>query len=164
MREFHRMAQLDGMLSGILDETSGDELPIDLRLEHRFIQLLFGTDENREALGTIQDAAVHERALSRVVPGSIAKKSLRIEDDAMRLGIVNYYNQNRPKVHLTRARPGGNTEMLGSFADTYSYALLDGRRVMSITESRRGAGSSLIQIHFKNELYAGEIRHIFRHK
>jgi hypothetical protein len=105
-----------------------------------------------------------ERALSWVVPGSIAKKSLRIEDDAMRLGIVNYYNQNGPKVHLTRARPGGNTEMLGSFADTYSYALLDGRRVMLITESRRGAGSSLIQIHFKNELYAGEIRHIFRHK
>jgi hypothetical protein len=49
-------------LSGILDETSGDELPIDLRLEHQFIQLLFGTDENREALGTIQDAAVHAKA------------------------------------------------------------------------------------------------------
>jgi hypothetical protein len=42
--------------------------------------------------------------------------------------------------------------------------LLDGRRVTSTTRSKRGAGSSLIQIYFKGEIYAGEIRHFFRHK
>ncbi|KAJ6565432.1 hypothetical protein B0H10DRAFT_2112899 [Mycena sp. CBHHK59/15] len=56
--------------------------------------------------------------------------------------------------------------MLGSFADILDYALLDSRRVTSTTLSKRGhgAGSSLIQIQFNGEIYAGEIRHIFRHK
>ncbi|KAJ7885261.1 hypothetical protein B0H14DRAFT_2563900 [Mycena olivaceomarginata] len=59
MREFHRTAQLDGMLNGILEETSGENLPIELRWEHELIQLLFSTGD-REALGTIQDAAAHD--------------------------------------------------------------------------------------------------------
>ncbi|KAJ6565710.1 hypothetical protein B0H10DRAFT_2112487 [Mycena sp. CBHHK59/15] len=56
--------------------------------------------------------------------------------------------------------------MLGSFADILDYALLNSRRVTSTTLSKRGhgAGSSLIQIQFNGEIYAGEIRHIFRHK
>ncbi|KAJ7865085.1 hypothetical protein B0H13DRAFT_2353148 [Mycena leptocephala] len=142
MREFHRMAQLEGMLNRILGETPGHDLLTELQMENQFIRLLFETGENREALGTVQDAATHERTLSRVSLGSIAEKSVRIEDDAMRLGL----------------------EMLGSVVDTYDYALLDGRRVTSTTRSRRGAGSSLIQIYFKGEIYAGEIQHLFRHK
>ncbi|KAJ7837895.1 hypothetical protein B0H14DRAFT_2588982 [Mycena olivaceomarginata] len=169
MREFHRTAQLDGIyLNGILNETSGDDLPIELRWEHEFIELLFSTGE-REALGTIQDAAAHALLVSRGAGKHCKKKkSERIEDDAMRLAIVNYYNQDGAKVHLTRdsdrARQQGlNTEMLGSFVETYKYTLLDGRRVTSTAYSRRGAGSSLIQIHWKREVYAGEIREIFRH-
>jgi hypothetical protein len=54
--------------------------------------------------------------------------------------------------------------MLGSFIKTYDYALLDGRRVTSTTRSKRGTGSSLIQVYFKGEIYAGEIRHLFCHK
>jgi hypothetical protein len=110
-----------------------------------------------------------ENSSSRVVLGSIANNAERIEDDAMRLAIVNYYNQEGPKVHLTRdsdrARQQGlNTEMLGSFIETYNYALLDGRRVTPTAHSRRGAGSSLIQIHWgDDEVYVGEIREIFLH-
>ncbi|KAJ7710878.1 hypothetical protein B0H17DRAFT_1123966 [Mycena rosella] len=84
----------------------------------------------------------------------------------MRLGLVNYYNQHGHKVHLTRARPAeGNSQMLGSFAETYDYVLLDGRRLAPTTRSkRRSAGSSIIQFQFNGEPYAGEIRVIFRHK
>jgi hypothetical protein len=46
-------------LNGILDETSGENLPLGLRLEHLFIQRLFRPPEEREALGTIQDIATH---------------------------------------------------------------------------------------------------------
>ncbi|KAJ7920373.1 hypothetical protein B0H13DRAFT_1867715, partial [Mycena leptocephala] len=46
-------------LNGILEETSGTEVSDALQLEHQFIQLLLGTGEGREALGTIQDAAAH---------------------------------------------------------------------------------------------------------
>jgi hypothetical protein len=108
-----------------------------------------------------------ERTPSRVLAGSIAKKSARIDDDAMRIGIVKYYNRDGAKVHLPASiERAQDTEMLGSFADILDYALLDGRRITSTTLSKRGrgAGSSLIQIQFNGEIYAGEIRHIFRHK
>lgn len=76
VREFHRMAQLEGavrgatphnccgdfnifQLNGVLDETLGTDLPITLQLKHKFIQLLLGVGQNKEALGTIQDAAAH---------------------------------------------------------------------------------------------------------
>ncbi|KAJ7858910.1 hypothetical protein B0H14DRAFT_2254838, partial [Mycena olivaceomarginata] len=55
--------------------------------------------------------------------------------------------------------------MLGSFAETCNYALLDGRRLTPTTRSKRGsAGSSLVQVKFNDELYVGEIPVIFRHK
>ncbi|KAJ7680090.1 hypothetical protein B0H14DRAFT_2655481 [Mycena olivaceomarginata] len=41
---------------------------------HQFVQLLLGTGEDREALGTIQDAATHEYTLLLVEAGSIAEK------------------------------------------------------------------------------------------
>jgi hypothetical protein len=76
MQEFHRMAQLDGVvrtgihsnytlalrflqLNNILDETSGPDVSPALRLEHTFIELLLSTGEDREAIGTIRDAAAH---------------------------------------------------------------------------------------------------------
>jgi hypothetical protein len=84
----------------------------------------------------------------------------------MRLGLLAYYNRNGSKFHLARARPQGrDTEMLGSFAETCNYALLDGRRLTPTTRSKRGsAGSSLVQVKFNDELYVGEIPVIFRHK
>ncbi|KAJ7885697.1 hypothetical protein B0H14DRAFT_3734758 [Mycena olivaceomarginata] len=155
MREFHRMAQLDGMLYGILDETSGENLPLGLRLEHQFIQCLFRPLEDREAFGTIQDAATHEHTSSRVVPGSIAEKAERIENDAMRVGLVNYYRLNGHNISLAS---------LDSFAETYNYAFLDGRRITPTTCSRRGSGSALIQIRYKGEQYSGAIHTILQHK
>ncbi|KAJ6506558.1 hypothetical protein C8R45DRAFT_1208644 [Mycena sanguinolenta] len=59
MREFQRMTQLEGMLNGALDETSGENVPAELQTEHRFIRYLLGSEEDREAVGTIQDAATH---------------------------------------------------------------------------------------------------------
>ncbi|KAK7020910.1 hypothetical protein R3P38DRAFT_3548248, partial [Favolaschia claudopus] len=150
MREFHRAVQLEGMVS-----------------EHAFIQLLFGESRDREALGTVQDAANHARAPSRVLAGTFAEKSARFDEpkhDAMRLGIVNYYNQHGAKVHLPLGIPGANTEALDSFVNFYDYALLDGRRLTFTNYSRRGAASSLIQVHFNGEPHAGEIRHLFRHR
>ncbi|KAJ7668843.1 hypothetical protein B0H17DRAFT_1087534 [Mycena rosella] len=154
MREFHRTAQLDGVLNGILDETSGPEKPLAMRLEHQFIRLLFGTGENKEALGTIEDAAAHERESTRVLAGSIAARAERIQNDGMHLGLVNYYNRHEHKVHLTRARPAeGNSQMLGSFAETYDYILPD----LHPPHAQNG-------FQFNGEPYAREIRVIFRHK
>jgi hypothetical protein len=84
----------------------------------------------------------------------------------MRMGLLQYYNSDRPRVHLPRAQwQQQNTETLGEFLETYNDALLDGRKVTSTTRSMRGsAGSSLIQIPFNGEPFVGEIRVIFRHK
>ncbi|KAJ7148861.1 hypothetical protein C8R46DRAFT_964921 [Mycena filopes] len=83
----------------------------------------------------------------------------------MRLGLVNYYNANGPKVYLQHSQSTPGTEMLGSYAETYDYALLDGHRLTSTRRSKRNsAASSLIQVQFKGEAYVGEVREIFRHK
>ncbi|KAJ7907977.1 hypothetical protein B0H13DRAFT_2499090 [Mycena leptocephala] len=126
MREFHRMAQLDGLLNRILEETSGSDVPLPLQLEHKFIKLLFGTGQGVAAMGTIQDAAVRDRTMSRVSAGSVAEKSTLIGSDVMRLGLVNRYNKHEPTVHLPFADlpPGSSTKILGSYVQTYNYALL----------------------------------------
>ncbi|KAJ7859019.1 hypothetical protein B0H14DRAFT_3631304, partial [Mycena olivaceomarginata] len=55
--------------------------------------------------------------------------------------------------------------VLHSYADTYQYVLLDGRRLTPTTRSRRqSAGSSLIQVIFDGEPFAGELHTVFRHK
>ncbi|KAJ7900544.1 hypothetical protein B0H14DRAFT_3752761 [Mycena olivaceomarginata] len=146
MREFHRMAQLDGMLNGILDETSGENLPLELRLEHQFIQRLFRPLEDREAFGTIQDAATHEHTSSRVVPGSIAEKAERIENDAMRVGLVNYYRLNGHNISLAS---------LDSFAETYKLCVLG--RSQNYT-------NNMFETWFRGEQYSGEIHTILQHK
>ncbi|KAJ7790307.1 hypothetical protein B0H14DRAFT_3570497 [Mycena olivaceomarginata] len=145
MREFHRMAQLDGVLNNILDETSGPDVSPALRLEHTFIELLLSTGEDREAIGTIRDAAAHglERTFSRVLPGTVAQQSQRIETDFITMALLNYYNRDHPRVYLPLMQRSTNTEPLSSFIRTYNYALLDGRRVTPTIRSKRGsAGSS----------------------
>ncbi|KAJ7255557.1 hypothetical protein C8J57DRAFT_1721647 [Mycena rebaudengoi] len=161
MREFNRMAQLNGILSGIMDETAGDALPLELQLEHGFINLLFGDDEAQEALGTIQDAAFHERTMTQVSAGTVSVRAELIEDDALRMALISYYKWKGFNVYLTRNRPQGEgTQMLGSYTETYDYALLDGRRITSTTRSKRlSAGSSIIQIHFDDVSEgSGEVR------
>ncbi|KAJ7347830.1 hypothetical protein DFH08DRAFT_1001104 [Mycena albidolilacea] len=146
MREFHRMVQLDGMLNRILDETSGEKLPLGLHLEHQFIQHLFRPLEEREALGTIQDTGTHEHTLSWVVLASIAEKVERIEKDAMQLGLVNYYRLNNHNIGLAT---------LDSFAEIYSHAFLDGRRITATTCSR---------LSFRFDTRANNIRAIYTPK
>jgi hypothetical protein len=119
-----------------------------------------------------------ERTLMRVLPGSIAEQSHRIDDDFILMGLLHYYDRDETRVHLPRTRPQmSNTEVLGSFLEIYNYALLDGHRVTPTTRSKRGsAGSSLIQIYWLNPNtpaagrepqeplpYVGDIRQMFKH-
>ncbi|KAJ7674142.1 hypothetical protein B0H17DRAFT_1082740 [Mycena rosella] len=136
----------------IRNNWTGGLLKVSMMREfHRTAQL---DEVNKDALGTIEDAAAHERESTRVLAGSIAARAERIQDDGMRLGLVNYYNWN-----------GHKRQMLGSFAETYNYVLLNGCRLTPTTRSKRSsAGSSMIQFQFNGEPYAGEIRVIFRHK
>ncbi|KAK6996039.1 hypothetical protein R3P38DRAFT_3371236 [Favolaschia claudopus] len=62
----------------------------------------------------------------------MAKEAMKIEDGTWLTELVQYYNQDSPKVHLLRTNQRGpRTTPLLSHADTYKYALLDGRRVVS---------------------------------
>jgi hypothetical protein len=55
--------------------------------------------------------------------------------------------------------------MLSPFVDFREFALLDGKRITPTTRSRRNtAGSSIIQARHDGEAYAGEIRHLIRHR
>jgi hypothetical protein len=99
-----------------------------------------------------------------VVAGSVAEKAALL-DDVVQVGIMNYYNSVGRSIHLRRT--GLHTpesQELDLFAELYDYVLLDGRRITPTTRSRRGAGSSIIQIEFNKELYAGVVRILFRHK
>ncbi|KAJ7793796.1 hypothetical protein B0H13DRAFT_1675487 [Mycena leptocephala] len=82
--------------------------------------------------------------------------------------LVDYYNKDGVRVSLEDFNFGGTTsktEVLHSYADTYNYVLLDGRRLTPTTRSRRKtAGSSLVQVIFDGEPFAGELDTIFRHK
>jgi hypothetical protein len=94
-------------LNRILDETSGENLPIELRMEHQFVQLLLGSGEDREALGTIQDAATHgmthipcETQLpthSQNIPccwwKPAALQKIQLESTTMSCGWPSYYPQ-----------------------------------------------------------------------
>jgi hypothetical protein len=112
--------------------------------------------------------------MTQVSAGSVSERAELIEDDALRMALISYYKWNGFNVYLTRNRPQGEgAQMLGSYTETYDYALLDGRRITSTTHSKRlSAGSSIIQIHFDDvsegsgepEIYAGEVRSIFKHK
>ncbi|KAJ7861568.1 hypothetical protein B0H14DRAFT_2741910 [Mycena olivaceomarginata] len=150
MREFHRSSQLDGILV------------------HKFLRILLGVDQHKQALGTIQDAAAHEQSTSSTLPGSIAKPAELIEDHTMRIGLVNYYRMYAAQVHFPRnTDPPDNSEPLGSYAECFHYGLLDGRKIRSINhpESKHTSiGSSIIQIQFRENIFAGEVLTIFRHK
>ncbi|KAK7041290.1 hypothetical protein R3P38DRAFT_2768634 [Favolaschia claudopus] len=142
-------------------------------MEHQFIKLLLETGENRQALGTIQDAVAHENTQQRVIPGTVAKEAMKIEDSWL-MQLLQYYNRDQPspKVHLLRTKQQtSQSTPLTSFADTYKYALLDGRRVISKAYARKNsAASSLIQIRWHGpkdnepEPYTGEVQMIFQHQ
>jgi hypothetical protein len=86
----------------------------------------------------------------------------------MRLGLVNYYRMCGAQVHFPRnTDPPENSEPLGSYAECFHYGLLDGRKIRSINhpESKHTSiGSSIIQIQFQENIFAGEVLTIFRHK
>ncbi|KAJ7142859.1 hypothetical protein C8R44DRAFT_866139 [Mycena epipterygia] len=163
MREFHRSTRITSVLSQI--ETS-THTPSSSQSEHKLVQLLLGSEDNVEAIGTVQDAACADtRDGSRVVAGTIAKANVLLgEEDILRLGLFTYYNDSGPKVHFAGA-PTPGTTVLSPFVDFYEFALLDGKRLTPTTRSRRNmAGSSLVQARYNDEAYAGEVQHLIRHR
>ncbi|KAJ7105223.1 hypothetical protein C8R44DRAFT_745939 [Mycena epipterygia] len=158
---------MKAQLNRIFIETA-DATDSALKLEHKFMELLLGLDEDVEALGMIQDAVLHDHHKERVVAGGIAKKAGLIEDDLMLHALVDYYNKDGVRVCLANSDFSGTTpktEILHSYTDTYKYVLLDGRRLTPTTHSRRQtAGSSLVQVIFDGKPFAGELHTIFRHK
>ncbi|KAJ6540384.1 hypothetical protein B0H19DRAFT_1077796 [Mycena capillaripes] len=136
MRGFHRNAAVD---SAMYQGLSTDEGLASFELESSFIHLLVGQDTNTEAL---------EFSVSRVKFGQLATRMKPMDDDTMRLGLLQYYNRKGPQVHLNPREQHGfqNTSYLLPYADVYDYALLDGRRITPTTRSTRNtAGSSIIQ-------------------
>ncbi|KAF8181189.1 hypothetical protein K438DRAFT_1768026 [Mycena galopus ATCC 62051] len=135
--------------------------------ESALAKLILGGAENAEAIGTVQDAA-HADTLkgSRVVPGTIAKESVHLdEEDILRVGLLRHHNREGPKVYFAHStNPVAGTIMLSPVVDFYNFALLDGKRLTPTTRSRRNtAGSSLIQVRYKSEAFVGEVRQILRH-
>ncbi|KAF7368239.1 hypothetical protein MVEN_00144000 [Mycena venus] len=163
MREFHRSTRITSVLSQIEVSTRA---PSPSTSEHEFVQLLLGSADNVEAIGTVQDAA-HAETLngSRIVAGSIAEENAHLgEEDILLLELFTYYNESGPKVHFAGAPTPGAT-MLSPFIDFYEFALLDGKRLTPTTRSRRNtAGSSIVQARHKDEAYAGEVQHLIRHR
>ncbi|KAJ7084549.1 hypothetical protein B0H15DRAFT_747888, partial [Mycena belliarum] len=95
----------------------------------------------------------------------IANKAERLSD-LERLGLLRYYNTAGSRVHFPLdPNPTANTSPLASHAETYNFALLDGRRITPTSRARRNnAGSSIIQARIGDERHAGEIRNIFIHR
>ncbi|KAK6996365.1 hypothetical protein R3P38DRAFT_2437191, partial [Favolaschia claudopus] len=160
MRQFHRTAGLETKLLTLLTQIPTGSL------EHVFIQHLIRSDEPKQALGTIQDAAHHElREFARVVIGAVAKDSIRA-DDIIRLGLVKYYNQDRPQVHFVdQHTPELATHLFVSKIRTFKFALLDGRRIIPTSESTRNSASSeIVQVKVNGKRQAGEIHTLFVHE
>ncbi|KAJ7167178.1 hypothetical protein C8R43DRAFT_1160531, partial [Mycena crocata] len=105
------------------------------------------------------------QTLLRVKPGRVVNSSERI-NPFIRRGLLEYYNKDQRQVHDINSPAGQRTQLLESFVQTYSYALLDGRRITPTDRSiRNSAGSSIIQakIAGKPVAQAGEIRSLFIH-
>ncbi|KAF8144335.1 hypothetical protein K438DRAFT_1782899 [Mycena galopus ATCC 62051] len=61
--------------------------------------------------------------------------------------------------------PHPNSVALLDYAETYNFALLDGRHITPTSWSERNtAGSSLVQARINNKQHVGEIRSIFAHR
>ncbi|KAJ7443281.1 hypothetical protein FB451DRAFT_1190185 [Mycena latifolia] len=159
MREFHRSAGLDGVMESIINDVTSDNL------ERTFVERLLSAGKT-QALGTIQDAARGGTSM-RAEPGRVAKQAERL-NDMIRFGLLQYYNRDKPQVHFLRQESQNielaETSPLHSYAETYIFALLDGRRIVPTTSQRTSDGSSIIQARFGDEAHAGEIRNIFIHR
>jgi hypothetical protein len=85
--------------------------------------------------------------------------------DPARLALLTAYNKARPRVHfLLDWNPSPHTVPLHDPAVFYRYAILDGRRITPISQSKRdSAGSSLVKVNWDGEAWYGEVVRIFHH-
>ncbi|KAJ7453008.1 hypothetical protein B0H11DRAFT_2326851, partial [Mycena galericulata] len=99
----------------------------------------------------------------RVQAGTVANTAKKLSDQT-RAALKQYYNREEQQVSFPREETPG-TSALHSFAETYNYALLDGRRITPIDQdSPNSKGSSIIQARFGDLAQAGELREIFVHR
>ncbi|KAJ7110207.1 hypothetical protein C8R43DRAFT_883954 [Mycena crocata] len=152
MREFHRSSGIDGVMDSVVKD-SPDEM------ERIFCQKLLDANRTR-TIGTIQDAS--QDATVHVRLGAVSNKAEKLSDFMM-FGLKQYYNKVARQVHFPREASVNTTE-LHSYAETYSFALLDGRRIAPASSHRNSGGSCLIQAKFGDPPQTGEIRSIFVHR
>ncbi|KAJ6587813.1 hypothetical protein B0H10DRAFT_1961280 [Mycena sp. CBHHK59/15] len=110
-------------------------------LERSFSEKLLAGG-NTQTLGTIQDAAQEETSM-RAKASTIPKKADRLSD-LLRFGLKQYYNKDEPQVCFPREEIP-DAYVLNAYAETYNFALLEGRRIMPTTSQRNSGGSSIIQ-------------------
>jgi hypothetical protein len=79
--------------------------------------------------------------------------------------LFDHYNTGHIRVHYALARnPPHGTYMLTQKVQLYEYALLDGRRIVPASRTRRKhAGSSLVKVTWNEKTYTGIVDNIFRH-
>lgn len=85
-----------------------------------------------------------------------------------RAALYEHYNATIPQVHYPLEELNlelqQKTTTLSNRAQFYEWATLDGRRITPASRSRRGsAGSSLVQVIYNGDTYAGEVHNIFHH-
>jgi hypothetical protein len=80
--------------------------------------------------------------------------------------LFTYYNAGTvQRVHYALDRkPPRTSQMLNQRAQFYEYALLDGRRIVPASRTRRKhAGSSLVKVIWNGKMCVGIVDNIFRH-
>jgi hypothetical protein len=79
--------------------------------------------------------------------------------------LFNHYNTDHDCVHYALDwNPPHGTHTLTQKAQFYEYALLDGRRIVPASRTRRKhAGSSLVKVMWGEKTYTGIVDNIFQH-
>ncbi|KAJ7198131.1 hypothetical protein GGX14DRAFT_339046, partial [Mycena pura] len=149
------------------------------------VETLLKALRSGQGVGTVQDSARLEGEVDTIPIRSINENHLdhteprvrlgtkvdsKALSDKVRLELFNHYNRDRsaPRVHWPGEVGPPETKPLGSHADFYSSAFLDGRRIVSSSHSRgKKEGSSLIQVeygHHEKKAFGGRVNQIFFHR
>lgn len=101
-----------------------------------------------------------------LVVGNLVSGKHNLSDSAQAALLRHYNSGGIHRVHhyLTRNPPRGSTLFRPTAVRFYEYILLDGRRIVPTTRTRRRtAGSSLVKVTWKEQMFAGVVKTIFHH-
>ncbi|KAK0440881.1 uncharacterized protein EV420DRAFT_1279046 [Desarmillaria tabescens] len=101
----------------------------------------------------------------RVVVGPPVSRNKTPLSDIAANTLVQHYNSGpSPKVHHPLNPAVRHSKPLNKKAQFFEYAILDGRRIVPTSRTKRkNAGSSIVKVVWNDETYTGVITHIFRH-